>query len=136
MPVRVPIKGVAALVLLAAALAACGRGRALGELRYFPGATVVGTDSFVREAFGFPRAAWDQVELRTAAPYERVRDFYAGMAVKGTTSSFSSETTKSAGRVYTRFMADHGRRHFYAVTVEERQASRDVGVLLRRGIAR
>lgn len=121
---------------MAVALAACGRGRALGELRYFPGTTVVGRASFVREAFGFPRAAWDQVELRTAAPYERVRDFYAGMTIGGTTSSFSSEIRKSTGRVYTRFMADHRRRHYYAVTVEERQASRDVEVLLRRGIAR
>jgi hypothetical protein len=38
--------------------------------------------------------------------------------------------------VYNRYLADGRRRRFYVITVEERQASHDVSVLLRRGIAK
>ncbi len=126
------------LVLLPALIvvAACARGDRLGDLPYFPGSTRVGRTSLVGEAYGFPRAEWSQVELRSSAPYEQVRDFYAKLAISGWTSTFESEAPKSAGRVYNRFLADAKRREFYIVTVEERQASRTVTILLRRGLAR
>ncbi len=116
--------------------AACGRGDALGDLKFFPGSAVVGATSFVGEAYGFPRSAWEQVELRSAAPYEQVRDFYAKATIPGWTSTFESESPKSSGRVFTRFLADGRRKRFYVIAIEERQASRDVSVLLRRGVAR
>lgn len=127
-----------AVVLSAVALWAtgCGRTGALGDVRYYPGATVVGSTSFVGEAFGFPRSAWEQVELRTQAPYEQVRDFYRAATVSGWASTFESESAKSAGRLFTRFLADGSRKRFYAITVEERQILGDVSVLLRRGQAR
>ncbi len=124
------------IVAVVLVMAACGRGNALGDLQYFPGAAFVGRTSFVGEAYGFPRATWEQVELRSAAPYERVRDFYAKADIGGWTSTLESESPKSDGRLYTRFLADGRRRRFYVITVEERQASRDVSVLLRRGLAK
>ncbi len=117
-------------------MAACGRGNALGDLQYFPGAAFVGATSFVGEMYGLPRSAWEQVELRSEAPYEQVRDFYAKVAIPGWNSTFESDSPKSAGRVYTRFLADGQRRRFYVITVEERQASRDISILLRRGLAK
>jgi len=114
----------------------CSRADALGDLKYYPGATVVGSTSYVGEAFGFPRSAWEQVELRTQAPYEQVRDFYRSATIPGWASTFETETQKSAGRLFTRFLTDRGRNRFYAITVEERQASGDVSVLLRRGLAK
>jgi hypothetical protein len=116
--------------------AGCGRTATLGDLRYYPGATVVGSTSFVGEAFGFPRSAWEQVELRVRAPFEEVRDFYRSVVVSGWTSTFESETTKSGGRFFTRYLADGPRKRFYAMTVEERQVLGDVSILLRRGRAR
>lgn len=116
--------------------AACGRGDRLGDLPYFPGSTHVGRASSVSEAHGFPRSKWEQIELRSAAPYDQVREFYAKLTISGWTSTFESETPKSAGRVYYRFLADAKRKQFYVVTVEERQASRTVAILLRRGLAR
>lgn len=124
------------LTVVALAVASCRRGDALGDLRYFPGATFVGSSSFVGEAYGFPRAAWEQVELRTEAPYPRVRDFYAQTAIGGWTSTFESEATKSDGRVFSRYLADARRKQFYVITVEERVAARSVSVFLRRGAAR
>lgn len=117
-------------------MAACGRGAALGDLAYFAGASVTGSTTFVGEAYGFPRAAWEQVELRARAPYERVRDFYAGLRISGWTSTFENESRKATGRVYMRYLADSRRRTFYVIVVEERQRSGDVSILLRRGIAR
>jgi hypothetical protein len=123
------------LVAIMGLAAACGRSTALGDLSYFPGATVVGSTTFVGEAYGFPRASWEQVELRTEAPYGQVRDFYAKLKVRGWTSAFENESSKSAGRVYTRVLADTRRRTVYVITVEERLGSRDNGVMLRRGLA-
>jgi len=114
----------------------CSRARALGDVKYYPGATVVGSTSFVGEMLGFPRASWEQVELRTQAPYEQVRDFYRAATVSGWASTFEGEAAKSAGRLFTRFLADGSRKRFYAITVEERQIHGDVSVLLRRGLAR
>ncbi len=124
------------ILLAVLAIGACGRGDALGDLTYYPGATVVGSTSFVGEAFGFPRSAWEQVELRAEAPYEQVRDFYAKFTIGGWTSTFESEAPKSTGRVFSRYLADGQRRRFYAITVEERQTPRDVSVLLRSGVAK
>lgn len=128
---------VLALLLAPAVLlaAACGRGDRLGDLPYFPGSTHVGKASSIGEAHGLPKSKWEQVELRSAAPYEQVREFYAKVTISGWTSTFESETPKSAGRVYSRFLADAKRKQFYVVTVEERQASRTVAILLRRGLA-
>lgn len=135
--IAVPIAAVliTAVLLAAALFAGCGRRDRLGDLPYFPGATHVGATSFVGEAHGFPRSAWEQIELRSTAPYEQVREFYAKVAVGGWTSTFESEMTKSDGRVYSRYLADGRRRRFYVLTVEERQASRTVTILLRRGLA-
>ncbi|MGH7407742.1 MAG: hypothetical protein ACREKF_07005 [Candidatus Methylomirabilales bacterium] len=105
-------------------------------MKYYPGATVVGSTSFVGEAFGFPRSSWEQVELRTQAPYEQVRDFYRAATVPGWASTFDGEAQKSAGRLFTRFLADRSRKQFYVITVEERQILGDVSVLLRRGLAK
>jgi hypothetical protein len=124
------------VVLVVISAAGCGRANALGDLKYFPGAGVVGTTSFAGERYGFPDATWDQVELRSSAPYPQVHDFYAKTAIPGWTSTFESENRKSNGRVYSRYLADDRRRRFYAITVEEREASHDVSVLLRRGTAR
>lgn len=131
-----PRLALAAWAVTALLAAGCGRTGALGDLRYYPGATVVGSTSFVGEAFGFPRSSWEQVELRVQAPYEQVRDFYKSVTVTGWTSTFESETAKSAGRFFTRFLADGRRLRFYTITVEERQVLGDVSVLLRRGRAR
>jgi hypothetical protein len=123
--------------VLALALAAgCGRAQALGDLTYFRDASVVGTTSTEGEAFGFPASRWEQVELRSTAPYERVRDFYAGMTVRGWTSTFENESAKSTGRVYSRYLADTQRRVFYVIVVEEHERSKDVSIILRRGLAR
>lgn len=117
-------------------IAACGRGERLGDIPYFPGSTLVGKAASVGEAHGFPRAEWEQNELRSTAAYEQVRDFYAKVAISGWTSTFESEMPKSVGRVYNRFMADAKRKQFYVITVEERQASKTVTILLRRGLAK
>lgn len=122
--------------LIVVGIAACGRGSALRDLPYAPGAVVVGETSFVGEMFGFPRSAWEQVELRVERPYEQVRDFYAKVAITGWTSTFESESAKDTGRGFSRFLADAGRRRFYVITVEERRASRDTSVLLRHGLAK
>lgn len=124
--------------LVAAMLvAACIRpADALGDVKYFPGAAFVGSTSFEGASFGFPRADWEQVELRTQAPYSRVKAFYAEAGPKGWTSTFESELPKSGGRVYSRYLADARRRTFYVITVEERQRSNDVAIVLRRGLAR
>ncbi len=124
------------LPVIMVALAACGRSSGLKDLPYAPGALVVGETSFVGEMFGFPRSAWEQVELRVERPYEQVRDFYAKVAIRGWTSTFDSESSKSTGRVFNRFLADGRRRQFYVITVEERVGPRDVSVLLRRGLAK
>ncbi|MDQ7858624.1 MAG: hypothetical protein QN174_05450 [Armatimonadota bacterium] len=124
------------VVALALAVVACSRPAALGVVPYFPGAARVGTTSFIGEAHGFPAARWEQVELRTQAPYPQVREFYQRVRVSGWTSTFESEVPKSTGRVFSRYLADGRRRTFYVITVEERARSRDVLILLRRGIAR
>lgn len=124
------------MVLALALAAGCGRGGALGDLTYFRGATVVGSTSTEGEMFGFPRARWEQVELRSAAPYTQVRDFYARLRVSGWTSTFENESAKSAGRIYWRYLADGRRRVFYVIMVEEHERSKDVSVILRRGLAR
>ncbi len=124
------------LALAAIAAAGCGRRDRLGDLPYFPGAVYVGSTSSVGEQFGFPPAAWEQVELRTSAPFDQVRDFYAKIELRGQTATFESELAKSAGRVYNRFMADGQRRRFYAIAIEERPVARDISVLLRYGVAR
>jgi hypothetical protein len=123
----------AAVIALAAG---CSRTNALGDLRYFRGATVVGSTSSSGEAFGFPSARWEQIELRSQAPYEQVRDFYARLDVRGWTSTFENESSKSTGRVYWRYLADNARQVFYVVMVEERQPSKDVSIILRRGLAK
>jgi hypothetical protein len=136
---RLSLVAIGIIIVLAAValwVRGCGRTAALGDLQYYPGATVVGSTSFVGEAFGLPRSAWEQVELRTEAPYAQVRDFYRAATIAGWASTFESESHKSTGRLFTRFLADGRRKHFYAITVEERQTSRDVSVLLRRGVAR
>lgn len=122
--------------LIVIGIAACGRGSALRDLPYAPGATVVGETSFVGEMFGFPRSAWEQVELRVEQPYEQVRDFYAKVAIRGWTSTFESEKAKDTGRGFNRYLADARRRQFYVITVEERRASKDISVLLRHGLAK
>lgn len=124
------------LVLALLLAAGCARRAALGDLTYFPGSATIGTTSFVGERYGFPHASWEQVELRAEAPYEQVRDFYARLAVDGWTSTFDNESPKSTGRLYLRYLADARRRTFYVIAVEEREGSRDVSVLLRRGLAR
>jgi hypothetical protein len=124
------------IVLAVLWAAACGRADVLGDVKFFPGASVVGSTSFVGEAYGFPRATWEQVELRSAGPYQQVHDFYAKTTIAGWTSTFESETPKSDGHVYTRYLADGRRRRFYVITVEERRTSHDVSVLLRRGVAK
>jgi len=131
------IVAIAILAVVAAAVVIAIRMRkdALGDLPYFPGSTHVGGTTFIGEAFGFPQAAWEQVELRSQAPFEQVRDFYAKITIRGWTSTFESESPKSTGRVYLRLLADNRRKQFYVVSVEERQPSRDVSVLLRRGRA-
>lgn len=118
-------------------IAACGRpAGALGDLRYFPGAAAVGSTSSEGEFFGFPRAEWEQVEMRTQASYAEVKAFYAKAGPKNWTSIFESELPKSTGRVYSRYLADGQRRTFYVITIEERQQSKDVAIILRRGLAR
>jgi hypothetical protein len=124
------------LVALAVAVAACGRPASLGTIPYYPGATRVGTTTFTGESHGFPRAHWEQVELRTQATYAQVQEFYQRVRVPGWTATFESEVPKSDGRVFSRYLADSRRRTFYVITVEERSASRDVVILLRRGLAR
>jgi hypothetical protein len=126
---------VLAAVAAAAAALAIGIGRRgpIGDLQYFPGATVVGSTSSEGELFGFPAASWQQVELRTTVPYERVRDFYAAVTAGAASTTFESEVKKSGGRVYLRFLADRRRARFYAIMVEERQFSGDVSILLRSG---
>jgi hypothetical protein len=124
------------LAALAVIVAACGRPASLGTVPYYPGATRVGTTTFSGESFGFPRAQWEQVELRTRAPYPQVREFYQRVRVPGWTSTFESEVPKSDGRVFSRYLADNRRRTFYVITVEERTAARDVAIVLRRGLAR
>jgi hypothetical protein len=124
------------LALCAAAAAGCARRDRLGDLPFFPGATFVGSTSGTGERFGFPAARWEQVELRSQAPYEKVRDFYARMTPPGQTAAFENELPKATGRVYHRFLADRERRRFYAVTVEERSPTRDVSIVLRYGVAR
>ena len=126
----------AVLALLALAVAGCGRRDRLGDLRFFPGASYVGSTSSAGEQFGFPPASWEQVELRVQAPFEKVRDFYAKTEISGQTATFESELPKSTGRVYNRFMADQSRRRFYALTVEERTPLGHVSVLLRYGVVR
>ena len=123
------------LLLVVVLAAACNRARdqALGDLRFFPGATVVGTAAFVGEAYGFPRALWEQVELRSPARYEQVRDFYRTLQIAGWTGAFESETRKSDGRLYTRILIEGRRRQIYVVVVEERQRAGDVAIVLRRG---
>lgn len=123
------------LLLAAVVAAACSRTNGLGDLKYYPGASRVGETSFAGEMFGFPAASWEQVELRSEAPFEHIRDFYAGARIAGWTSTFESEASKRPGRVYTRYLADTKRRTFYVITVEERRRTRDVSVLLRRGLA-
>jgi hypothetical protein len=119
------------------AVAGCRRAApALGDLPYYPGATIVGTTAFEGEAFGFPRASWEQVELRIAAPFADVRAFYAKVAIRGWTSTFESEAPKFAGRSYLRVLADNRRRRYYVIAVDERKGSQDVSILLRRGLAR
>jgi hypothetical protein len=124
------------LAVAALAVAACGRPASLGAIPHFPGAARVGTTSFVGEAHGFPASRWEQVELRSQAPYPQVRDFYRRVRVPGWTSTFESEVPKSTGRVFSRYLADSRRRTFYVMIVEERTRSRDVAILLRRGVAR
>jgi len=82
---------------------------------------------------------FDDLLLRTVELFdtsEQVRDFYRSATIPGWASTFETETQKSAGRLFTRFLTDRGRNRFYAITVEERQASGDVSVLLRRGLAK
>jgi hypothetical protein len=123
------------VVLLTAA--GCRRGTsALGDLPYYPNATVVGTTTFEGEAFGFPRASWEQIELRTTAPFADVRTFYARVTIRGWTSTFESEVPKFGGRSYLRLLADNRRRQYYVIAVDERKSSKDVSILLRRGLAR
>lgn len=124
------------MVVAALAVAACGRPASLGAVPHYPGATRVGTATFTGESYGFPLAAWEQIELRTRAPYPQVREFYQRARVPGWTSTFESEVPKSDGRVFSRYLADSRRRTFYVITVEERTRSRDVVILLRRGVAR
>jgi hypothetical protein len=124
-------------LLAVALIAACGRPtESLGDLRYFSGAAFVGSTSFEGESFGFPRAGWEQIELRTQAPYAEVKAFYAKAGPKTWTSTFESELPKSTGLVYSRYLADAQRRTFYVITIEERQQSKDVAIILRRGLAR
>lgn len=118
------------------AVASCARRDRLGDLPFFPGASYVGSTSSTGEQFGFPAARWEQVELRTQAPFETVRDFYARTTLPGQTATFENELPKSTGRVYNRLMADQQRRRLYAVTVEERAGARDVSIVLRHGVAR
>jgi len=123
------------LTLCALPAAGCARRDRVGDLPFFPGASYVGSTSTTGEQFGFPPASWQQVELRTQAAFEAVRDFYAKTAIGGQTATFESEQPKSTGRVYNRFMADQSRRRFYAVTIEERTGLGHVSVLLRYGVA-
>ncbi|MDR7485538.1 MAG: hypothetical protein QN187_09435 [Armatimonadota bacterium] len=134
---RRTIVAIAVVLVLAAAAVIAVRTRTdrLGDLPYFPRATRVGSTTFAAESFGFPQAAWEQVELRSQATFEQVRDFYATLTIRGWTSTFESESPKRTGRVYLRLLADGRRRQFYVIRVEERQPSRDVGILLRHGRA-
>jgi hypothetical protein len=121
-------------ILLAAG---CSRApRSVGILPHFPGATVVGTTSFEGPFAGFPRASWTQVELRSQAKYEQVRDFYKERVLQNPGAAFENESQKRGGRIFTRFLSDRARTEFYAITVEERTASSDVSVLLRRGLVK
>jgi hypothetical protein len=133
---RLSRAAVAIVMLCALAAAGCARPDRVGDLPFFPGASYVGSTSTTGEQFGFPPASWQQVELRTEAAFDKVRDFYAKAAIRGQTATFESEQPKSTGRVYNKFMADQARRRFYAITVEERAALGHVSVLLRYGVAR
>lgn len=116
---------------------ACSRAStAIGVLPYFPGAVIVGTTSFDGPLAGFPQAAWTQVELRSQAKYEEIRDFYKQKALPHPGAAFENESQKRGGRIFTRFLSDRSRQEFYTIKVEEREASRDVSVVLRRGLVK
>lgn len=133
---RLSHAAVMVVALCALAATGCARPDRIGDLPFFPGALYVGSTSTTGEQFGFPPASWQQVELRTQAAFDKVRDYYAKTAIRGQTATFESEQPKSTGRVYNRFMADQARRRFYAITVEERAALGHVSILLRYGVAR
>lgn len=132
------VVGAAVLVVGAALLtAACRRSAtAVGALPYFPGAAIVGTTSFDGPVPGFPHASWTQVELRSQAKYEQIRDFYKHKVLPNPGTAFENESQKQGGRVFIRLLSDRSRREFYTITVEERAAQRDVSVLLRRGLVK
>jgi hypothetical protein len=134
-----PTRCARALAALGVALlaAACARAPAsIGSLPYFPGAVVVGTTSFDGPLVGFPQASWTQVELRSEAKYEQIRDFYKQKALVNPGAAFENESQKRGGRIFLRFLSDRRRTEFYTITVEERTASRDVSILLRRGLVK
>jgi hypothetical protein len=126
-------------LLVVGALLAAGCSRAptsVGILPFFPGAVVVGTTSFDSPLVGFPQASWTQVELRSEAKYDQIRDFYKQKALQNPGAAFENESKKRGGRIFTRFLSDRRRTEFYTITVEERTASRDVSILLRRGLVK
>jgi hypothetical protein len=108
------------LLLILLLLAGCRAPRAeVGVLPYYPGAEVFATGESDGRAFGFGPAHWTRTDLTVRAPYERVRDFYAGITPAGWTSTFVNEAQKESGRRYDRFLADGRRRQFYVIQVRE-----------------
>lgn len=112
-------RAAAAAVWVAALIAGCGPRGEVGILPFYPGARIVGQGEYQGRAFGFGPAAWNRTDLNVRAPYERVRDFYAGIRPSGWTSTFTNESRKDAGRRYDRYLTDGRRREFYAIQVME-----------------
>jgi len=109
-----------ALLLAALLLTGCrARTESVGILPFYPGAEVTASGEHRGTAFGFGPAVWTRIDLRVRAPYEKVRDFYAGIQPGGWTSSLTNETQKQTGRRYDRYLTDARRREFYAIQVRE-----------------
>ncbi len=125
-----PVLQIAALLLAAGAVACGGARGEVGILPRYPGAEIIGQGEYQGRAFGFGPAAWRRTDYTVRAPYERVRDFYAGLQPSDWSSTFSNEMRKDAGRRYDRYLTDAHRREFYAIQVQE-----ELGGLIRINLA-
>jgi hypothetical protein len=108
-----------AAFLLAAGVVGCGPRGEVGILPRYPRAEIIGQGEYQGRAFGFGPAAWRRTDYRVRAPYERVRDFYAGLHPSDWSSTFTNEARKDAGRRYDRYLTDARRQEFYAIQVQE-----------------
>jgi len=105
--------------LLIVLLTGCRPQTEVGILPFYPGAEVFASGESEGKAFGFGPAHWTRTDLTVRAPYERVRDFYAGIRPAGWTSTLTNEVQKDSGRRYDRFLADARRQEFYVIQVRE-----------------